>query len=823
MEEYYIDDLQAANDFVAYLKEDKPKILKKKYILGQMLLDLDDGNRYVVLKEYGDIVGSIVNKKVDKLIKKDYIIVDNKDKLQELVTHINTYEHLAFDVESTGLNTRKDVVIGFSISGQHGVGFYYPIYTYDVQGDKLVESGSKEVAIQLIKSLKNKKLYTWNGSYDVRITKNSLGVDLTDALYVDGMLLKHTLQEEGPFGLKPTGIELQKEIGLNVEEEANKEQIELKENVEKNGGSTTKTNYEMYKADLEVMGKYAAADADLTLRICDYYLEKLAKENLEEFFFSKEVMPLYKEVTIPMEDNGVKLDLELLQKSKEEVESDIKKLRYKVISSLFDSEDFGRWYDDAIEKATKTSPKGKFGQKVAEYFSLDLPISKSGNFSLTKKNLERLEDSVPRSFLLGEDVDLGEETVFDIKEQIYLEANDGLQVNISSKKQMGEIVFDYMNIKPLSKTDKGSPQFNDKFIDHLAEEGIEWAKDLHNYNRLIKIKGAYIDRFLDNHEDGYYYFSYKQHGTISGRYGSDAQQLPRPLEEGQEDEIVRKYVNRVRAFFIADEDMIFIDCDYESLEPHVFAHISGDEGLRDIFRNGHDFYSTIAIATESLEEVSADKKAENYLGKVDKQKRQQAKGYALGVPYGMGAYALGKTLGIDTEEAQDLIDGYLDGFPDLKEWMERSKKFAQKNGYIVSEAGRVRHLPKAKELFKKHGEKLMDFKYRNKLKKRHGHEAVTEAYKDYKNSINNSRNFQVQSMAGSVVNAAAIAINRKFKKEGIKAYVCAQIHDQLIIHVPEDKLDYCKEIVQDLMESTTKLSLALKAPPEVSKNWRDGH
>ncbi len=135
----------------------------------------------------------------------------------------------------------------------------------------------------------------------------------------------------------------------------------------------------------------------------------------------------------------------------------------------------------------------------------------------------------------------------------------------------------------------------------------KWASLLRDYNKLNKIKGTYIDRILDNQENGIFYPSFQQHKTVSGRYGSDLQQLPRPLEENQASEVVRKYNNEIRKLFIAGENYVFIDSDYESLEPHVFAHVSGDERLKDIFRSGCDFYSTIAIATEKLDGVSAVK------------------------------------------------------------------------------------------------------------------------------------------------------------------------------------------------------------------------
>lgn len=781
------------------------------------------------------VIDNIDNDKIIKSFKiekdrranvttKQYLIVKSDEDYKDMLNHIQSYEMLSFDVETTGLNTRKDKVIGFSVSGKEGVAFYLPLWTYNKNKSALeAASNTKESAKKLLEILKTKKLIMWNGSFDIRMSISNFNIDLTESLYIEGMLLKHTLQEDGPFGLKETGIELQQHIGLNVEEEANKEQIELKKNIEENGGSATKVNYEMYKADLDILGIYACADADLTLRIVNYYLEKLKEEELEDFFFNKEVMPLYKEVTIPMEMKPVKLDMELIQSAKVDIEKDIVHLEKCVKEELFKLEEFTAWYTSSIAKSVKATPSGAFAQELIEYYDIDLPKTKAGKYSTSKSAIDKLNDSDVKRFLQGDLDAINNDSIMIISEKVFLKKSDGVKINISSKKQMGELVFDYIGETPLAYTKKKAPKFDSDLVDHLASKGYSWAKHLKDYNRLIKIRGAYIDRFLDGNEDGNYYFSYKQHGTISGRYGSDAQQLPRPMEDDQDSKVVLKYNNIIRKFFISGQDRVFVDCDYESLEPHVFAHVSGDDGLREIFKKGHDFYSTIAIATEGMREMSADKKADNYLGKLDKQKRQFAKAYSLGVPYGMGAYALGKTLEIETEEAEVLIDNYLNSYPKLKYWMEESKKKVQRIGYVKSESGRVRHLQVGKELYSKYKENLMDFKFRKSLLKKFELEKITSMYKDYKNAINNGRNFQIQSLSASIVNKAAIEINRWFKEEEIDGWVCAQIHDQLIMNVPERYKDYAAKNIRRIMETSTKLSLQLKAPPSFAYNWCDGH
>jgi DNA polymerase-1 len=405
---------------------------------------------------------------------------------------------------------------------------------------------------------------------------------------------------------------------------------------------------------------------------------------------------------------------------------------------------------------------------------------------------------------------------------LWKEDNNGNYFNIQSKDHMGGIAFSALGIKPLSETDKGKPQFDDDFIQTISSK-YEWAKNLRIYNKLLKIKSTYIERFLNNQEEGKYYFYYKQHATVSGRYGSDAQQLPRPKEDGEEDPIVIEYNNMIRAFFIPYEGNVFIDDDYASLEPSVFSHVSGDNGLMDIFRNNHDFYSTIAIKTEKLYDYSPDKKADNFLRKHHPKIRNKAKAYSLGIPYGMSAYALGKTLDIPAKDAQVLVDGYLDGFPNLKKWMEESRSYVKLNGYIKTQVGRIRHLPKVKNIYSKLGDGILDWKFKTELEKKYGKEKVQEVQRDYKNGLNGSMNVQIQGLAASIVNRAAIAINRKFKEANIAGQIVAQIHDQLIAEVEESKAEEAAKIVQYCMENVTKLNVPLYAIPQITKNWRDGH
>jgi len=770
------------------------------------------------------------------MIEKKYYLVNSPETVELLLQHINESSRLAYDTETSGLNPRKDKIVGFSVSGDIGIGFYMPTMVWNKETETLEEvviAGRRahQIARKILSMLKGKRLICHNASFDIRFTKNFYGVDLLEDLWAETALLVHTVNEEGafgfgsPFGLKSIATMIQKEIGLDVEEAANKEQIELKESIKSNGGSVTKELYEIFKADIDILGKYAAADTDLTLRICDYFMERLKEEGLEKFFFEEEVMPLYKEVTIPMEEFGVVLDMDLLHKTNEEIIKDLASNKKIVMDSLLATPEGKDWVIDTALREFPPSNRGNWAQLLCQRFSLPLPKSeKTGKFSITAKSLAELEDSPAKKFLLDGDINhLEGNDVLRISTTLWKQSNDNEYINIQSKKHLGEIVFKYMGIKPLTQTSKGQDQFDMDMLETLSKKH-EWAENLRIYNKLLKIKSTYIDRFLDNNEDGRWYPYFKQNGTVSGRYGSDAQQLPKPKEDGEDAPIVVRYNNLVRAFLIAGEGRKIIDADYTSLEPHCFASVSGDIKLQEIFNNGWDFYSTVAIQTEKLEGVSADSKAPNFLKKVNPVKRNQAKAYSLGIAYGMEAFALGKTLDIPTKEAEKLVEGYLNGFPQLKEWRENSRKFVKENGYIKNKVGRIRHLPEVKQLYSKFGDRLLDWKFRKELEERYGKDPVIKAYRDYKNGLNNTLNYQLQSLAAAVVNRAAIQINRKAKELGIDATVQAQVHDQLIINIREDQAEVFAPIVQHLMETTTQLEgVTLKAPPEIANNWKEGH
>lgn len=742
---------------------------------------------------------------------KIYKIITDQAGVVELAEYIKNGKIIAYDTETTSVNPRQGKIIGFSVSANIGEGYYFPTRKWDAEAQELVDLtiGSKkcdEIAISLINLLKGKKLVMHNGSFDIRFTKNFYGIDLREDLYCDTMLLTHSLKEDGPFGLKAIAIELQNELGLNVEKEANEEQILMKENIKHNGGSVSKENYEIFKADMELLGSYAAADTDLTLRVMTHYLPILKEQELWEFFFVDEVMPLYKTVTIQMEEVGTELDMELINKTKTDIILDLAKLEAEVITELMTIPAAKQW---VITKATKT-----------------FPPKKRGNFAERLKQITPVNINGVEAFLqTGDTNELDPVDAVKVSLDMWRE-KEGNYLNISSKQQLSEIVFKYMKIKPLSQTRKGTDQFNDDMIEELSKT-YSWAAKLRDYNKLIKINSAYIERFTEGNEDGRYYWYFKQHGTTSGRFSSDCQQIPRILEEGEQSSLVLRYNNILRSFLKAEKDRKLIICDQSSLEPRVFASVSNDPNLINVFLHNEDLYSRVAIQAFKLKGMSAKKSDPNFVKTLRPELRQRAKSIALAIPYGAGAWQIGQSLGIPIQQAQHLIDGYLEGFPELAKWMSDTHLRVQAFGFVKSKTGRIRHLDRAKAIYEKFEENLVDpraFKIiKSMCKSPEETQKIMQLRMEYKNSMNNSKNFQIQSLAASIMNRSAIAIHKKFKEEGLDAHIMLQIHDEFVINASVKDVERAAQITKECMETTIQIPTGLIAEPNIADSFGEGH
>jgi DNA polymerase-1 len=695
------------------------------------------------------------------------LIVDTPEKLAEAIRFIQESEMLAYDIETTGLNTRKDSIIGFGVSN-HIDGFYFPVAAYNRKRDSVEPTGIDKAGVYMVlRALESKKLLMFNAAFDAVFTLNAYNVNLIPAIHTDVLLLKHTCDEEFPFGLKEIATKL---WGHDVK----KEKEEMQASIKEAGGSIK----QYYKASTETLAKYCVQDCLLTFRVYNYYSSQLKQQGLEKFFYEDEVMPLYREVTIPMERTGVRLDIPLMTQTLADINQDLVDTEQRIQAAI----------DPHLDLFT------------AWYMNKEYPYKEKGRIA---KIMKKCEAELKEAQAIAYDEDYEDKPMF----------------NLLSKHHLKKLFFDTLKETPISKTELGNPQVDEEFLDAMAVK-YAWAAQLIVYNKLTKIKGTYIERMLNDSEDGILYPRFMQHRTVSGRYSGDLQQLPRPIHDGT---LVGKYTSVIRKFIIPRVGAKLIGADYEQLEPTIFSHTSGDLALQEIFTSGKDFYSEIAIRTERIKGVSSDKSAQNYLGAVNKQARQTAKVYALGIPYGLTGYKLQFELGVTNEQGDNLVKAYLDAFPALARWMEVSKDQARYEGYVSSEAGRVRHMPRCKELFSRYGARLGDslqlWKDFNKDPERYA--AAKLAHKEYKNLCNNSINFKVQSLAASIMNRASIAIVRKLASEQLKAVLVLQIHDELVLDVPDNEIEQVSAIIKSTMETIYPLSVPLRVTPQIGACYAD--
>lgn len=748
----------------------------------------------------------------------------------EALQFLNSLEHgqlLAFDLETDGLAVRTGNITDIAL--YDGTTAYNIVHKEYVNG-ALLEVVPYALCKQVIERLRECQLRCWNGSFDARFTHGYFGVDLAENIYEDGMLLAHTISEnEFNYGLKETASRI---FGAHVINE----KADMVASIKANGGSPK----EFYKADSNLRALYACNDVRLTWNLIEHFLLQLKADGLEDFF-EREVMQLYRTVTIPMERLGVPIDLPYLQSTQAEMTTIMNELQDNIqaaIAPLLGP--FNKWY---IEKNYKFELNARFKQKLGELIAPELwPKTDTGKLSFSKVDIERakaltktetkkgltrplLNDGSQFEQIISGNVRCPKDLI--VKVQIALMQEDGLKYNfnILSKDNLKRLFFgtsttpSLLKEKALSFTDKGSPQIDDDFLESVKNK-YDWVPLLQRYNSLTKIKSTYVDRFLEEQENGIFYPSFYQHRTTSGRYSGDLQQLPRTLEAGEGDEIVREYTNRIRRFFISGPDKVFCDFDYDSQEVKVFAHVSGEQSIKDVFANGDDFYSSVCISAEGLQGFSANKQAPNYLGKVNKPARQRAKAYALGLAFGMTPYKLKFELNCSEQEAQRIYDNYFRAYPKLKQWLDDSKRKACIEGFVRTEAGRVRRFPELKAYYAQYGDVLFDG-----LKLWKEYNETPDVYSRLKaiagickNLVNNAANVQIQGLAASITNRAAIKTAKALKAAALQGYICNITHDQITVLCPDSEREQVCAILQESMETAYEISVKLTAPPSWGRN-----
>ena len=355
----------------------------------------------------------------------------------------------------------------------------------------------------------------------------------------------------------------------------------------------------------------------------------------------------------------------------------------------------------------------------------------------------------------------------------------GEQFNIASPKQVGEILFDKLKIVEKAKKTKTGQYVTSEEVLQQLKNKHEIVADILEHRGLKKLIGTYIDALpkLINPRTGHIHTSFNQTITATGRLSSsdpNLQNIPIRGEDGKE----------IRKAFIPEPGCLFFSADYSQIELRVMAHLSQDPNMIEVFREGKDLHAATAanIYKKPIEEVTRDE-------------RTKSKRANFGIIYGITVFGLAERLDIPRDEAKMLIDGYFQTFPEVHDYMEKSKEIARKQGYVTTLFGRRRYLP--------------DINSQN---------SVVRGFAE-----RNAINAPIQGTAADIIKVAMIHIFQRFKTEGIRSKMILQVHDELNFSVYPEEKEKVEHIVLEEMQNAFHMAVPLVADSGFGDNWLEAH
>jgi len=367
--------------------------------------------------------------------------------------------------------------------------------------------------------------------------------------------------------------------------------------------------------------------------------------------------------------------------------------------------------------------------------------------------------------------------MFDIEKSIYELA--GEQFNIASPKQVGDILFEKLKIVEKAKKTKTGQYVTSEEVLQQLKNKHEIVADILEHRGLKKLLGTYIDALpsLINKRTGHIHTSFNQTITATGRLSSsdpNLQNIPIRGEDGKE----------IRKAFIPEPGCLFFSADYSQIELRVMAHLSQDENMIRVFSEGKDLHAATAanIYKKPIEEVTRDE-------------RTKSKRANFGIIYGITVFGLAERLDIPREEAKMLIDGYFATFPQVHDYMEKSKEIARQKGYVTTLFGRRRYLPDI-----------------------NSHNATVRGFAE-----RNAINAPIQGTAADIIKVAMIRIFQRFKAENIKSKMILQVHDELNFSVLPEEKEKVEKIVLEEMQNAISLAVPLVADSGFGSNWLEAH
>lgn len=425
---------------------------------------------------------------------------------------------------------------------------------------------------------------------------------------------------------------------------------------------------------------------------------------------------------------------------------------YLLCSYLFDLEEF---YSKTLNKKELDLLK-----------NIELPLS------LILKEIEKRGVTLDTACLkaIGDEINI---KVSEYEEKIY--SKTGCTFNINSPKQVGEVLFQKLGIKPKKKGKSGNYSTNAKILDELALE-YEIAQWILEHRQLMKLKTTYIDALPKLiKKDGKIHTHFNQIVTTTGRLSSSEPNL-------QNIPIRTEFSNRIRAAFVpSSEDRVILSADYSQVELRLLAHYSKDEVLVDAFKNDIDIH---AVTASKIFNVSVES--------VTKDQRRKAKTVNFGIVYGQTRYGLASTLGIEPFEAQDLINKYFATYPNISRYINSTLEQAQTNGWVETLWGRKRYL--GAELNSRNA-KIREFALRAAI------------------------NAPLQGSGADIIKIAMVDLNKKL--ENYQSKIILQIHDELVLEVLKSELDEVIKLTKEAMEMNQPLIVPLKVDIGYGKTWME--
>lgn len=367
---------------------------------------------------------------------------------------------------------------------------------------------------------------------------------------------------------------------------------------------------------------------------------------------------------------------------------------------------------------------------------------------------------------LGEKIDA-------LTNEIYMLA--GEEFNINSPKQLGVILFEKLELKPVKKTKTGYAT-NADVLEKLRDKH-PIVNFIMEYRQLAKLKSTYCDglRAVVNPNTHRIHSVFTQTVTVTGRLSStepNLQNIPTRTELGRE----------IRKMFVAKEGYVLVDADYSQIELRVLAHIANDETMINAFRNNEDIHAVTASQVLGIP-----------LEDVTKEQRSSAKAVNFGIVYGIGEFSLAQDLHISVKEAKAYIESYLEKYHGVRNYMESIKEQAKKDGYVKTMLNRIRYIPELKSPnynIRQFGERV-------------------------------ALNTPIQGTAADIIKLAMVRVDNRLINEGLKSKLILQVHDELIVEAHKDEVDKVKQILSEEMQSAMELNVPLKVDMSTGHSWYD--